>query len=256
MFPIRAIHQIEMTSRCNLRCRYCAHPTMARSKADMDDATYAKALLWARQLPSHELNLAGIGESTMHPEFVRNVHFAREAVGPNLPLVLATNGLLMTLELARAIAPARPRIWVSLHRPEKAGPAIEVLKQVQNEVGYQMLFGVSADASIDAVDWAGQVKWHVSTKQKGEPCQWVKPGRVFILSDGRVARCCFDAKADDVIGTVDDDLTQLQTAPYKLCAACHHDVGVPLPPAKLRDIPLKLEAQVAYRHVAGGTSVP
>ena len=71
MFPIRAIHQIEMTSRCNLRCRYCAHPTMARVKADMDDATFAKALLWARQLPSHELNLAGIGESTMHPEFVR-----------------------------------------------------------------------------------------------------------------------------------------------------------------------------------------
>jgi len=255
MFPIRAIHQIEMTSRCNLRCRYCTHPTMARAKIDMDDATYAKALLWARKFPSHELNLAGIGESTMHPEFVRNVFIAREAVGER-PLVLATNGLLMTLELARAIAPARPRIWVSLHRPEKAGPAIEALKQAQAEAGHQLLWGISADASIDAVDWAGQVKWHVSTRQKGEPCPWVKPGRVFVLSDGRVARCCFDAKADDVIGTVDDDLTQLQTAPYKLCATCHHDVGVPLPAARLQEIPIKLEAPVAYRQVAGGTSVP
>lgn len=250
MFPIRAIHQIEMTSRCNLRCRYCTHPTMARAKIDMDDATFAKALLWARQMPSHELNLAGIGESTMHPEFVRNVFLAREAIGPGVPLVLATNGLLMTPELARAIAPSHIRVWVSLHRPEKAGPAIEALKAVG------ILWGVSADPSIDSVDWAGQVKWHVSTRQKGQPCQWVKPGRVFILSDGRVARCCFDAQADDVIGTVDDDLSSLETAPYKLCRSCHHDVGVPIPSAKLADIPIKLEAQVAYRHVAGGTSVP
>lgn len=250
MFPIRAVHQIEMTSRCNLRCRYCTHPTMARAKIDMDDLTYAKALLWARQMPGDELNLAGIGESTMHPEFVRNVFLAREAVGPDVRLVLATNGLLMTRELAMALKPTGIWVWVSLHRPERAGPAIENLKAAG------LLHGVSADAAIDSVDWAGQVKWHVSTRQKGEPCPWVKPGRVFILSDGRVARCCFDATADDVIGTVDDDLTTLQTAPYKLCASCHLDVGVPLPPAKLQDIPIKLEAQVAYRHVTGGTSVP
>lgn len=256
MFPIRAIHQIEMTSRCNLACKYCVHPKMPRAKQDMDDATFAKALLWAKHFGGAELNLAGIGESTMHPEFVRNVHIARDAVGPDVRLVLATNGLLMTHDLARAIAPARPMIWVSMHRPEKAGLAIHALQEVQNEVGYQLLFGVSADSNIDAVDWAGQVKWFVSTQQKGTPCQWVKPGRVFVMSDGRVSRCCFDATATDIIGTVDDDLTQLQTRPYKLCATCHHDVGAPIPSAKLAGIPVKLEAQVAYRQVAGGTSVP
>jgi hypothetical protein len=246
MFPVRAIHQIEMTSRCNLRCRYCAHPKMARPKIDMDDLTYAKALLWARRMPGNELNLAGIGESTMHPEFVRNVFLAREAVGDNVPLILATNGLLMTRELAMEIAPTRIRVWVSLHRPEKAGPAIEALKSAG------IIAGVSADASVEAVDWAGQVDWFVSTRQKGEPCPWIKPGRVFVLADGRLARCCFDATADDILGTLDDDIPSLQTAPYKLCHSCHLDVGVPLPPAKLREIPIKLEAQVAYRHVAGG----
>lgn len=250
MFQVRTVHQIEMTSRCNLSCRYCAHPKMARQKIHMDDLTYAKALLWARQLPGHELNLAGIGESTMHPEFVRNVFLAREAVGDNVALILATNGLLMTRELALAIAPTRIRVWVSLHRPEKAGPAVEALK----EAG--IIAGISCDAAIESVDWAGQVKWHVSTHQKGLPCPWIKPGRVFILADGRVARCCFDATADDIIGTVDDDLASLQTAPYKLCRSCHLDVGVPIPSAKLADIPIKLEAQVAYRQVAGGTSVP
>ena len=118
------------------------------------------------------------------------------------------------------------------------------------------LAGVSCDAAIESVDWAGQVKWHVNTHQKGAPCPWVKNGRVFVLADGRLARCCFDAQADDIIGTLDDDIPSLQTAPYKLCRSCHLDVGVPIPSAKLADIPVKLEAQVAYRHVAGGTSVP
>lgn len=243
MFPIRTIHQIEMTSRCNLRCRYCVHPTMARAKQDMDEATYAKTLQWARRLPGRELNLAGIGESTMHPQFVRNVFLAREAVGNHVDLILATNGLLMTPELALEIAPTRIKVWVSLHRPEKAGPAVEALKAAG------IIAGVSADSSIEAVNWAGQVKWHVSTRQAGQPCPWVIPGRVFVLADGRVARCCFDATADDVIGHVDDDLTQLETAPYRLCAACHLDVGVPLPNT--------LEAPVNYRNqTVGGTSVP
>src|SRR3990167_5460338 len=129
-----------MTSRCNLACKYCVHPKMARPKIDMDDRTYALALLWARRMPGPELNLAGIGESTMHPEFVRNVFLAREAVGENVPLILATNGLLMTREMAMAIAPTRIRVWVSLHRPEKAGPAIEALKAAG------IIAGVSADA--------------------------------------------------------------------------------------------------------------
>lgn len=41
---LTAIHQIEITSRCNLRCRYCVHPHMGRVKEDMEPATFAKAL--------------------------------------------------------------------------------------------------------------------------------------------------------------------------------------------------------------------
>jgi len=208
---------------------------MERPKIDMDDLTYAKALLWARQMPGPELNLAGIGESTMHPEFVRNVFLAREAIGPDVPLILATNGLLMTREMAMAIAPTRIRVWVSLHRPEKAGPAIEALKAAG------IIAGVSADASVEAVDWAGQVDWFVSTHQKGLPCPWVKNGRVFVLADGRLARCCFDATADDIIGTLDDDVPSLQTAPYKLCSSCHLDVGVPIEKTKAFPIPVRSE---------------
>lgn len=227
VFPVTAIHQIEITSRCNLRCRYCVHPSMSRAKQDMDESTYRQTLALTqaliRKYPGRqtELNLAGIGESTMHPEFVRFLYLAREAVGPRMSLVIATNGLLMTPALAREIKDARPDVYVSMHRPEKAGPAIEALR------AEGLLRGVSADPSIAAVDWAGQIKWHVSTPAKGTQCKWVRTGWAIALSDGRLARCSFDGTASETIGTVWDEPDSLRTAPYALCDSCHLDVGVP-----------------------------
>lgn len=224
MFALRSIHQIEITSHCNLRCRYCPSPHLARPKLHMDEVTYRKALMWARSFhrraPVAELNLAGIGESTMHPEFVRFVHLAREAL-PGVSLVLATNGLLMTKELAHEMALARMDVWVSLHRPEKAGPAVELLR----EVG--ILRGVSADPSTAAMNWGGQVDWHVSSVRQS--CPWVVNGRAFVMADGRVSRCCLDATGEGAYATLDDNLMQLKTAPWSLCRTCDQDVGVPIP---------------------------
>jgi len=221
--PIRAIHQIEMTSRCNLRCRYCTHPKMPRPKMDMDESTFLASLKWVKffqeKRPHPELNLAGIGESTLHPEFVRYVHLAREAVGPYIDLILATNGLLMTEQLARAIAPARPKVWVSLHRPERAGPAVEALRNAG------IFAGTSSDPSLAAVDWAGQVQWHVSAK-KGLPCPWIASSMVMVMSDGRITRCCFDSTGDGVIASVGDDLSQFSQSPYDLCSTCHLNADV------------------------------
>lgn len=222
-FTIRSLHQIEMTSRCNLRCRYCPHPHMLRPKLDMDERTYFACLSWAAIYVGYggqrELNLAGIGESTLHPEFARYVSLARKAVGWDCDLILATNGLLMTPELAREIAPTKIKVWVSMHRPEKAGPAIEALKSAG------ILSGVSADPSLAAIDWAGQVKWFRSAPEMR--CQWVPNGRVFVMADGRVSSCCLDANSTGVIGTVFDDLKSLQTKPYKLCQTCEYKLSLP-----------------------------
>lgn len=232
MFALRDCHQIEITSRCNLRCRYCPSPKLPRPKQDMDEATYRAALGWARLFVSRgwqrELNIAGIGESTLHPEFVRYVHLAREAIGPDCHLVFSTNGLLMTDELARAIAPARPEVGVSLHRPEKAGPAIEALKRAG------ILSAVSADPSVAATNWAGQVDWHVSAGRR--PCIWVRHGLFFVLSDGRVSRCCYDASGVGVFAHVTDDLTKYGTSPYVLCRTCEQDVGVPFTAAPREEV--------------------
>ena len=221
MSRVRYVCQIEMTSRCNLRCRYCIHPKMPRAKLDMDAETYALTLGWARRLRGRQLSLAGIGESTLHPEFVRNVFLAREAVGPGVELLLATNGLLMDAAMAAEIAPSRIAVWVSLHRPESAGPAVEALKRAG------IFAGLSADPALAAIDWAGQVKWHVSTPARGSACPWLQGAKVCVLADGRVARCCLDAVAADVLGTVRDDVAAMRTGPYALCEKCHHDAWHP-----------------------------
>ena len=214
---ISAIHQIEMTSRCNLACRYCAHPSMQRDKIHMDGPTYRRALAVAASFVKRgtqfELNLAGIGESTMHPDFVRNVALAREAVGWQTRIVLATNGLLLTDEMAREIAPYRPAVYVSLHRPERAGPAVEAARR------HGILHGTSTDAATAAIDWAGQVKWHVSAPPD-RVCQWLSMGRVAVLADGRVSRCCLDASGIGVLGTIWDDFDTMNTSPYPLCGSC------------------------------------
>jgi hypothetical protein len=221
----RALHQIEMTSRCNLACKYCVHKKMPRAKQDMDHATYVKSLevaaRFVKEGTQSELNLAGIGESTMHPRFVDYVNMAREAVGDDCFLVLSTNGVGVTRKMVQGIAPSRIAVWVSPHRPEKAADAIRWFNE------YGLLRGLSEGAWTASVDWAGQLDWPVTADTKNAPCPWIPNGRATVFSDGRVSRCCFDSDGCGVMGTIDDllDGMPLLTGAYKLCGSCHHSVN-------------------------------
>lgn len=226
-FPraITRLHQIEITSRCNLKCVYCpsrdivAGKYPARAAVDMTPATFERALLWVRfyvrTAGQAELNLAGIGESTLHPDFVSFVRLAREAL-PHGRLIFATNGLLCDPAMIEAIAPYKPEVWVSLHRPEKAGIAVKRYR----EAG--LLGGVSADPSINANDWAGQVKW--TGRGAPMPCSWLREGKVMVCADGNITTCCLDAAGVGVVGHVSDPIGSCAVQPYSLCASCHHVV--------------------------------
>lgn len=217
MIPITSLHQIELTSECNLRCVYCTHAKMPRPKQHMAWIAYRKALEWVEYFVAKgtqgELNLAGIGESTLHPFFVEMVAAARHTLGPTGQIAIATNGLLVTEEMAQALQPYNPRIWVSLHRPEKAGLAVEILKK------YALYNGASADPSIAATNWAGQVDWHVSAASG--PCDWLTRGWVMAMADGRVTTCCLDSTGSGVVATLDDDPASVTVKPYDLCSSCH-----------------------------------
>jgi len=198
---------------------------MARPKLDMDHETYVKCLGVAAQFvkdgTQHELNLAGIGESTIHPRFVEYVHLAREAVGDECHLVLSTNGVNFPDEMIDAITSTNISIYVSPHRPERAARPIWKLHQ------NGLLRGLSEGAWTGSVDWAGQIDWPVTAGTTGTECPWVLNGRVTVFADGRVSTCCFDSDGSGVVGTV-EDLIQgkaLYVAPYHLCGPCHHEIS-------------------------------
>ncbi|HEV8642064.1 MAG TPA: hypothetical protein VGV13_13270 [Methylomirabilota bacterium] len=122
--------------------------------------------------------------------------------------------------LCAALAPYRPQIHVSLHRPEKAGPAIEAAKR------HGLLGGLNPAPMTRAFDWAGQVDWFVSAPPM--VCEFLRSGWGMALVDGRITTC-LDASAKGVIGHVDDPFESLTRpgtglAPFSLCSPCHMQV--------------------------------
>lgn len=223
-WPIRSLHQIEITSNCNLRCVYCPSPNLGRQKVDMTRSHFLRALEWVKHFVAQgtqvELNLAGIGESTLHPNFIQFVMLAREALGWKHKLHFATNGLMMDRALAEAIAPWRPSVAVSMHRPERAKGAIDALRE------FGLFEGAASDAATNAVDWAGQIEWGLTTQNFGAPCDWSHQGWAAVLSDGRISSCSMDSDGSGVFGHVSDQIGSLRGKPYKLCKNCHMDVGI------------------------------
>ena len=221
--PVRALHQIEISSRCNLRCTYCPSPNLGRPKVDMDRQTYGRALMWVRhfvqQGTQDAINLAGIGESTLHPRFIDYLRLAREAIGETGQVIFATNGLIADEDFVKQMVPYRPDVWVSLHRPEKAGRAVDTYAR------HGLLRGVSVDPSLNPNDWAGQVNW-VKPAQPVLPCQWLREGKIVAFADGRLSTCCLDASGIGFIGHVNNVIGTVLTKPYKLCASCYQEIGV------------------------------
>lgn len=215
--PVREIHQIELTTKCQLRCRYCPSPQKLRPHEDMTDETFGAAMdlvsFYVRQGTQTELSLTGIGESLMHPRFVEWVGIARRVIGPKRDLVITTNGLLLNDAACDALRPFAPKVFISLHRPEKAGPAIEAARRAG------IFAGANPAPSISAFDWAGQVKWHVSAPRTA--CEYLRLGWAVVLVDGSVTNCCLDATGGGTFGTVHDDPNSLKMSPFSLCNDCH-----------------------------------
>ncbi len=147
---------------------------------------------------------------------------AREALPRNF-ICFSTNGLLLDDEACRVLREHRVAVFVSLHRPEKAGPAINAARRAG------ILVDTNASAATSSFDWAGLLadKWQVSAPV-GNPCEYLRSGWGVVLADGRVTACCLDATGAGVVGHVDDRIGSLSIGPWGDenvgCEACHERV--------------------------------
>ena len=127
-----SLHQIEVTSECNLRCVYCLWPTMTRPKVHLSDADFAGALGWLdhylAQGTQGEVVMFGTGEPFLHPHFVEMCAAVRQRIGPSRRILTTTNGIPVTAAHVAALQPLNVRVYVSLHRPEKAAHAVHLLQ--------------------------------------------------------------------------------------------------------------------------------
>lgn len=216
-FPAKEVHEIELSSRCNLACIYCPHPQLQRSKEDITWDTYQQALdhvrYFVQQGTQTEVSLTGIGEAILHPDFVPMTAALRQVLGPRRKIVLSTNGVAMTDALAREIVALQVQVYVSLHRPEVAGPAIEMLRRAG-------CVSATTDKFVTmASNWAGQVDWYVSSERYY--CGYLTRKWVVVRASGAIDQCCWDAHDKHPIGHVSDAPGSLMVHAIGLCATCH-----------------------------------
>ena len=158
-----------------------------------------------------------------HPRFVEMVAESRAVIGMGRLLTITTNGLLLDDAMAEALEPFKPAIFVSLHRPEKAAPAMVAARK------RGLLAGRNTAFADSAFNWAGhQENWTPMVSAPNIKCEFLNAGWCVVLVDGRVATCCLDADGSSVVGHVRDDPETLTLKPWgdaKIgCSACHMQV--------------------------------
>lgn len=215
--PLTQIRVIEVTTRCDLRCAYCVHPTMTRPKVDMSEAHWQAALGWVRHFvragTQGEIQLSGVGESMLHPDLPRFCAELRAVIGPSRPLLLTTNGKALMPALADALTPSAPQICVTAHHAALAAPAASILK------ARGLLRSISFDPVLYPQDWAGQVKWLHPTRAVVE-CAVLRHGLGYIAADGSLLTCCMDTRNESMIGAVMDAPGAVPLRVWRVCKAC------------------------------------
>ncbi|TRZ53818.1 alpha/beta fold hydrolase [bacterium] len=89
---------IEITTRCNLACRFCARTGVKRRDKDMSEEIFAGLL---DRLPhAYRVTLVGLGEPLLHP---RVADLIAHASGRGRRTALVTNGMLLTKKLGAGL---------------------------------------------------------------------------------------------------------------------------------------------------------
>lgn len=233
---IGCIKNLEVASVCNLSCPYCPCSGQGehREVGLMSDEVIALSMKWlsvfVKNGTQQEINVFGVGEPFLHPKYVEIVRMCREIMPSFLSVRLNTNGLLATKELLREVIIAgADAIDLTDHEPRASMRTLHYFRELAREYPH-VKFGYSRDGIINPNNWGGLVNW-ISWEPDHQryPCPWLSNGQVMIMSNGDVARCCQDAHARGILGTVWDNLAEIDHTPFIQCQKCHEDVPAGIP---------------------------
>ncbi len=239
---VQAIKNLEVASVCNLACPYCPARLQGehRDTGLMSEKTFEQSLHWLARFvkagTQQELNLFGVGEPLLHPKIVEMAARTRLVMPRYLTLRMNTNGLLVTEEIVRDLyAAGIDTIDITDHESEATMKAIRIFRKVTGQYEPRRhqptRWGYSRDGIINPNNWGGLIDWVPEVDHPRYVCPWIANGQVMVMSTGDVTRCCQDAFGRGILGTVHDDLEQLDHTPYIQCLTCHEEIppGIPKP---------------------------
>lgn len=228
MITLKTITTIELSSVCQLECKYCINRLLkddqSRSPGIMNDRIFNRALYWlsvlCRQGTQQEVNVNGNGESCLDPDLIDRIIQIKEIVGDR-QVAFSTNGVNMTDKLAKDLKRSGiNQVDLSVHSPYHTRKAIQTLQKAGVKVG------VNPGAVIMSHNWAGQLEpEHCVDINFNIQCDPLIQGRGYIQSEGNMTPCCYDYRNLGVFGHVfDDDLLEREIKPYELCKTCHQEI--------------------------------
>ena len=192
------IYQIEITSRCSLKCEYCPQPTMRRAKQDMPLRMFERALDYPFSFDvviGHHF-----GEPLLHPEIVAMCRacFARGlafgfSTNLNVPRHMEKIALLVENGLA----------WlkISFHNDIARRRAAEVTSAFPD-------LPVIVETLESKHSWADQVALPYRSNFNCQPgvidCEFHHFNQCVVSAQGRLLACCLDAEGHSDFGSLFD----------------------------------------------------
>lgn len=230
---------VEVTSACNQRCRFCAHPGMARVKRHMPFELFERIAIEAGAHGTR-LWLHFLGEPLLHPRIFEMVALAKRAgaaeVGFSTNAVLLTpdrhddlfesglDRLELSVDAADAEAYARMRgaddwavvranIRGLLEEKRRRGAERPIVTLGFLDAGHAprerasflgewlpLLGERDFLMAIPAISFGGQVTAPMPERPR-EPCHWLFQAAL-VLSNGDVVTCATDYEGERVLGNV------------------------------------------------------
>jgi len=227
---LQTITTIELSSRCDMNCRYCIQSQLRvssrRKPGIMCNGAFERSLVVLNRLVSRgtqaEVNLNGNGESLLDPDLVERVARVKKIMGDRV-VMFCTNGKALTLDITKKLIDAGlDQLHLSIHSPYHSRRALDMLRPLTDKIKVV----VNPGPITASHNWAGQLPIEDQVKHLPSlDCDPLIEGRGYISSEGFISPCCYDFDLHGVYTSVwDDDVLEREVKPYSLCDTCHQKI--------------------------------